>query len=99
MEIRWLSRSSPFAEELHLRPAPARNQTAQSPLSQTIRKLEKDLASKRIRTRRTGIAGRSRCGQVAGERAGSVRPDDEVAFQALLLPALGEARSRGDACS
>ena len=42
---------------------------------------------------------RSRCGQVAGERAGSVRPDDEVAFQALLLPVLGEARSRDDACS
>ena len=47
MEIRWLSRSSRFAEELHLRPAPARNQTAQSPLSQTIRKLEKDLGAGR----------------------------------------------------
>lgn len=81
MEIRWLEAFLAVAEELHFGRAATRLQVAQSPLSQTIRKLERDLG-KPLFTRSTRSVALTPAGHALVPHARRVLENLELGRQA-----------------
>lgn len=82
-EIRWLEAFVAVAEELHFGRAALRLHTSQSPLSQTIRKLENDLGT-RLFERNTRSVALTPAGHALLPRAYRVLQDMRLAREAAL---------------
>ena len=95
MELRWLHAFVAVAEELHFGRAAARLQMAQSPLSQTIRKLEKDIGVP-LFDRSTRSVALTAGGHTFLPHAYRVLEDVETARQAARASAGGRLWPRHD---
>lgn len=87
-EIRWLEAFVAVAEELHFGRAALRLHTSQSPLSQTIRKLENDLGT-RLFERNTRSVALTPAGHALLPRAYRVLQDMRLAREAALAEVAG----------
>ena len=87
-EIRWLEAFVAVAEELHFGRAALRLHTSQSPLSQTIRKLENDLGT-RLFERNTRSVALTPAGYALLPRAYRVLQDMRLAREAALAEVEG----------
>ena len=87
-EIRWLEAFVAVAEELHFGRAALRLHTSQSPLSQTIRKLENDLGT-RLFERNTRSVALTPAGHALLPRAYRVLQDMRLAREAALAEVEG----------
>jgi DNA-binding transcriptional LysR family regulator len=87
-EIRWLEAFVAVAEELHFGRAALRLHTSQSPLSQTIRKLESDLGT-RLFERNTRSVALTPAGYALLPRAYRVLQDMRLAREAALAEVEG----------
>src|SRR3954468_19079204 len=88
MEIRWIQAFVAVAEELHFGRAAVRLQMAQSPLSQTIRKLERDLGTP-LFERSTRSVSLTAAGQAFLPHARAVLEEVETARRATRASAGG----------
>jgi len=88
MEIRWMQAFIAVAEELHFGRAAARLHTAQSPLSQTIRKLERELGAT-LFERSTRSVSLTAAGQAFLPHARAVLDEVEAARKATHASAGG----------